>query len=98
MAPPSGPADDALVKGGPIRELLLWYEGRYGRDYVPGVFARLSPAHALSVSEDKLTLRVQQVLIDPDELNDWVAEFDVDLVASRAAREPVIQLRRIAPL
>ncbi len=56
MAPPSGSADDALIKGGPIRELLLWYEGRYGREYVPAVIARLSPAHALSVSEDKLTL------------------------------------------
>lgn len=44
------------MKGGPIRELLLWYEGRYGRDYVPHVFARLTPAQALSVSEAKLTL------------------------------------------
>ncbi|NUO49576.1 MAG: hypothetical protein HOV80_12035 [Polyangiaceae bacterium] len=56
MAPPSGPADDALIKGGPLRELLLWYESRYGRDYVPDVIARLTPAHALSVSADKLTL------------------------------------------
>ena len=56
MAPPPGSSHDALIKGGPIRELLLWYEGRYGRDYVPSVIARLDPVHALSVSENKLTL------------------------------------------
>ena len=49
-------------------------------------------------SEDKKTWRVQQMLIDPDEHNDWVAEFEVDLVESRAAGEPVLKLRRIGPL
>ena len=49
-------------------------------------------------SEDKLHWRVQQMLIDPQEHNDWVAEFDVDLVQSRAASEPAVLLRRIGPL
>lgn len=49
-------------------------------------------------SEDKRTWRVQQMLIDPEEHNDWVAEFEVDLAASRAAAEPLICLRRIAAL
>ena len=35
-------------------------------------------------SEDKKTWRVQQMLVDPEGHNDWVAEFEVDLVRSRA--------------
>ncbi len=50
------------------------------------------------VAEDKKSWRVQQMLIDPEEHNDWVAEFDVDLQASREAGEPVIRLVRIGGL
>jgi hypothetical protein len=49
-------------------------------------------------SEDKRAWRVQQMLVDPDEINDWVAEFEVDLAASRAANEPTLRLRRIGSL
>lgn len=49
-------------------------------------------------SEDKRTWRVQQMLVDPDEHNDWVAEFDVDLARSRDANEPVLRLLRIGGL
>ena len=49
-------------------------------------------------SEDKKIWRVQQMLVDPEEHNDWVAEFGVDLAASRAANEPVIHLQRIGTL
>jgi len=49
-------------------------------------------------SEDKRSWRVQQMLVDPEEHNDWVAEFEVDLPASRLASEPVLKLRRIASL
>ena len=52
----------------------------------------------ITPSEDKRHWRVQQMLIDPAEANDWVAEFDVDLAESRAASEPVFQLRRLASL
>jgi len=47
-------------------------------------------------SEDKTTWRVQQMLVDPDELNDWTAEFEVDLAQSRVAGEPVMRLLRFA--
>ena len=46
-------------------------------------------------SEDKRTWIVQQVLVDPEEHNDWIAEFQIDLAASRVAEEPVITLSRI---
>jgi Domain of unknown function (DUF3516) len=49
-------------------------------------------------SDDKKTWRVQQVLVDPEEHNDWIAEFAVDLAASRAAEEPVLGLQRIGPI
>jgi superfamily II DNA/RNA helicase len=49
-------------------------------------------------SEDRKTWCVQQMLVDPEEHNDWVAEFEVDLARSRANGEPVMGLRRIGSL
>jgi superfamily II RNA helicase len=49
-------------------------------------------------AEDKKHWRVQQMLIDSDEMNDWVVEFEVDLAQSRAANEPALRLRKIGAL
>jgi hypothetical protein len=49
-------------------------------------------------AEDKKTWRVQQMLVDPEENNDWVAEFDIDLGESRKLGEPFMRLRRIGSL
>jgi len=49
-------------------------------------------------AEDKKTWRVQQVLVDPEEHNDWIAEFEVDLIASRLAEEPVMRLIRVSAI
>jgi hypothetical protein len=49
-------------------------------------------------SEDKKTWRVQQMLVDPEGHNDWVAEFEVDLVESSKSGEPVMKLRRLGSL
>ena len=49
-------------------------------------------------AEDKRTWRVQQMLVDPEEHNDWVAEFDVDLARSRETEEPVLSLVRLGSL
>jgi hypothetical protein len=48
--------------------------------------------------EDKKTWRVQQMLVDPEENNDWVAEFEVDLAESRKLGEPSLKLVRIGSL
>lgn len=45
--------------------------------------------------EDGRAWRVQQMLVDAEEANDWVAEFRVDLDASRAAGAPVLGLLRL---
>ena len=49
-------------------------------------------------SEDKKMWTVQQMLVDPEDANDWVAEFTVDLVRSREEGAPAILLRRLGPL
>ena len=49
-------------------------------------------------AEDKKTWRVQQMLVDPEDHNDWVAEFIVDLPGSRAAARPLLGLERLGPL
>ena len=49
-------------------------------------------------SEDKRSWRVQQMLVDPEEHNDWVAEFEVDLIRSRQESAPLLQLRRLGSL
>jgi hypothetical protein len=49
-------------------------------------------------AEDKRSWRVQQMLVDPEEHNDWVAEFEVDLIRSRQESAPLLQLRRLGSL
>ncbi|MEI8234219.1 MAG: DUF3516 domain-containing protein [Verrucomicrobiota bacterium] len=49
-------------------------------------------------SEDQQSWTVAQMLVDPDELNDWVMEFSVDLPASREKGEPVLRLGKLAAL
>ena len=49
-------------------------------------------------AEDRQSWRVQQMLVDPEGHNDWVAEFVVDIPASRAAAEPILRLARLGSL
>jgi len=49
-------------------------------------------------SEEVREWVVQQMLVDPEGINDWVAEFRVDLEASRREQRPVTQLLRLGPL
>ena len=49
-------------------------------------------------SDDGATWRVEQMLVDAEGHNDWMAELEVDLAASRAAVEPVIRLLRLESL
>ncbi len=46
-------------------------------------------------TEDGRTWRVEQVLVDAEQHNDWMVECAVDLQASREANRPVLWLRRI---
>lgn len=41
---------------------------------------------------------VRQILVDADQLNDWMLEFEIDLAAARAAKAPVLRLLRWASI
>ena len=49
-------------------------------------------------SAERGSWRVEQMLIDTEDVNDWILVLDVDLDASRAAGEPVLRLRRLGSL
>ena len=49
----------------------------------------------ITPADDKKTWKVQQMIVDPDGENDWLSEFEVDLVKSRAAAEVVLRLMRM---
>ncbi len=49
------------------------------------------------VAPDGGSWQVQQMLIDTEGINDWVAEFETPLAESRDAGEPVIRLTRLGP-
>jgi hypothetical protein len=49
-------------------------------------------------SEDRKSWRVMQVLVDSEGHNDWQAEFEIDLAASKAAEVPVMRLVGVGPI
>ena len=49
-------------------------------------------------ADDQASWRVQQMLVDTQGLGDWLAEIEVDILASRATSEPVLRLLRLGPL
>ena len=62
----------------------------------PGSRRRATPDTPLpQPAEDKKTRRVQQMLVNLEGDNDWVAEFEVDLRNPRALNESFLRLRRI---
>ena len=49
-------------------------------------------------AEDGQSWNVQQMLVDPEAHNDWVAEFEVHLPQCREQGEPVLHLVRVGLL
>ena len=95
--PSSDEADGGPWTAARLRLALENHRTTHGRIRLDPEARNVRHTHVI-LSEDKLRWRVQQMLIDPDEGNDWVAEFDADLPASRASGEPVLRLLRIGPL
>ena len=52
----------------------------------------------VKLSDDRTTWRVEQMLVDLEDLNDWIAELGVNLETSREAGQPMIQLLRLETL
>jgi len=80
-----------------LTQILEAYSGEHERICLDPNARNLRHTYVLP-SEDKHTWRVQQMLVDPEEHNDWVAEFEVDLSQSRQTGEPCLKLRRMGSL
>jgi hypothetical protein len=52
----------------------------------------------ITPSKDKKSWHVEQVLVDPDDNNDWIVGLEIDLEASSIAGVPNIRLIRIGPI
>ena len=90
-------ADDQPWTVERLRAVLdAYHDGHEGICLDPN--ARNTRHTYVTPSEDNRSWRVQQMLVDPGELNDWVAEFEVDLAQSRTDGEPSLMLRRIGSL
>jgi len=80
-----------------LRPMVEAYEAEHG-------YIRLDPEarnlrHTyVAPAEDQQSWRVQQMLVDREEHNDWVVEFTVDLAESRKLGEPCLSLVRLGPL
>jgi len=77
---------------------------RYQEEYLKG-HIRLSfepearnIKHTYVNNEQTNFIKIQQVLVDVNGYNDWMAEFTVDIEASRKSSRPVIKFEKIAPV
>jgi len=48
--------------------------------------------------KDTAELMLAQILVDPDDTNDWEARFVVSMTASRAAQRPIVKFETVAPV
>ena len=80
-----------------LKQIVEAYCGEHERICLDPNARNLRHTYVLP-SEDKCTWRVQQMLVDPEEHNDWVAEFEVDLGQSRQSGEPFLRLIRVGSL
>jgi Domain of unknown function (DUF3516) len=54
-----------------------------------------NPENTRIVSKDDGVWRVEQVLLDTEEANDWALVLAIDLARSREQARPVLELRRV---
>jgi hypothetical protein len=80
-----------------LKAVLDGYRVEHGQVRFDPEARNLRHTH-IKVSDDRRSWHVQQVLVDPDMHNDWMADFGVDLAASRTANRPIVRLRAIGPI
>ncbi|KAF0095909.1 MAG: DEAD/DEAH box helicase [Puniceicoccaceae bacterium 5H] len=103
--PPATPDHSVLNDGrGPFEWDWLKLEAAVDPYWDDHASIRLDPAARANANthfeEDPLEpgLRVEHILVDADEQNDWSLVFHLDLEQSRAAGEPRLQLRSFGPV
>ena len=79
-----------------LKALMETYRAEHGAPRLDPEGRNLRHTYVEPDAETK-TWRVQQMLVDMDGANDWVAEYDVDLEASREEERPVLDLLRLGP-
>ncbi len=97
LIPSSDDADTSPWTAERMRQTLAAHHTLRGRIRLDPEARNLRHTY-VTPSEDKLRWRIQQMLIDPADANDWVAEFEADLSLSRINGEPALRLLRIGSL
>ena len=96
--------DDLFETGSEVKWKDLELEKLMDVFYEARDWIRLDPAarskeHThVSVADDGNTWSVEQTLVDSEELNDWLVEFEIDLEVSRETEQVALRLKRIGPL
>ena len=80
-----------------LADARLAFVDEHGRLRLDPEARNLRHTH-VAPSDDGAIWNIEQMLVDVEGLNDWVAECDVHLGASREAGAPVITLRRLESL
>jgi hypothetical protein len=53
-----------------------------------------SPSNLL-VEQEEIAWKVQQIIVDSDDANDWVLKFEIPIAPSREAGRPLLLLRHV---
>jgi hypothetical protein len=92
--PSSGQAEGGPWTPARLLQIMEAYRALHGRFRLDPEARNLRHTHVIP-SDDRLSWRVEQMLIDPGGANDWAVEFEVDIAESRLRGEPVVRLVRI---
>ena len=98
LVPPDAlPAAPSPWSAEALAGLMETFAGEHGQLMLDPE-ARNSRHTHIKMTGDKLSWQIDQVLVDPDGLNDWQASFKVDLSTARTAGRPVLVLEKIGPI
>jgi hypothetical protein len=75
-----------------LEQLMLQYHQDHQGPRLDPEGRNLRHTYSKLKLEDENILIVQQMLVDEDSVNDWAAEFEIDLNASREYNEPIMDL------
>lgn len=89
--------DEPLLTVDALREQLEGYHAEHERICLDPEARNVRHTYVIP-QDDKRQWKVQQMLVDPEQHNDWVAEFEVDLGKSKEIGAPVIRFKRIGVL
>ena len=94
------PVDDEPTSAWSVERLktaLDDYRAEHGQPRFDPEARNLRHTH-VTASDDRRAWKVQQVIVDAEQENDWMAEFAVDLAASRDANRPLLRLQALGPI